>query len=127
MQVLLTREEMTYDFGADKLVPARDQALLEWMFNQFLYGEVTGIQVGHWLYDAPDFEAAKFLGCHSIRVNARSTGDPTRKARDQARAVASRLAFELPAGGNASVVAVVEVEARPLVHAHASATSAAMP
>ena len=36
------------------------------MFNQFLYGEVTGIQVGHWLYDAPDLEAAKFLARQSL-------------------------------------------------------------
>ena len=64
--MLLTREEMTFDFGGDKLEPGRDRALLEWMFNQFLYGEVTGIQVGHWLYDAPDFEAAKFLARQSL-------------------------------------------------------------
>jgi bacterioferritin (cytochrome b1) len=64
--VLLTREEMTFDFGGDKLEPARDHALLEWMFNQFLYGEVTGIQVGHWLYDAPDLDAAKFLARQSL-------------------------------------------------------------
>src|ERR1700759_5804386 len=57
---------MTYNFGTDKLDPTRDQALLEWMFNQFLYGEVTGIQVGHWLYDAPDLEAAKFLARQSL-------------------------------------------------------------
>jgi hypothetical protein len=30
------------------------------MLNPFLYGEITGMQVGHWLYDAPDLEAAKF-------------------------------------------------------------------
>jgi bacterioferritin (cytochrome b1) len=36
------------------------------MFNQFLYGEVTGIQVGHWLYDAPDLDAAKFLARQSL-------------------------------------------------------------
>src|SRR5688572_21107751 len=36
------------------------------MFNQLLYGEVTGIQVGHWLYDAPDLEAAKFLARQSL-------------------------------------------------------------
>ncbi|MBA3396719.1 MAG: ferritin-like domain-containing protein [Deltaproteobacteria bacterium] len=59
--MLLTREEMTFDFGDAKLDPTRDRELLEWMLNQFLYGEVTGIQCGHWLYDAPDFEAAKFL------------------------------------------------------------------
>src|ERR1043165_2163875 len=64
--MLLTREEMTFDFAGARLEPARDRELLEWMFNQFLYGEVTGIQVGHWLYDAPDFEAAKFLARQSL-------------------------------------------------------------
>src|SRR3954453_15836824 len=64
--MLLTREEMTFDFAGAKLDPARDRELLEWMFNQFLYGEVTGIQVGHWLYDAPDFEAARFLARQSL-------------------------------------------------------------
>jgi len=64
--VLLTREEMTFDFGADTLDPTRDRALLEWMFNQFLYGEVTGIQCGHWLYDAPDLDAARFLARQSL-------------------------------------------------------------
>lgn len=64
--MLLTREEMTFDFGGAKLDPVGDRELLEWMFNQFLYGEVTGIQVGHWLYDAPDLEAAKFLARQSL-------------------------------------------------------------
>lgn len=64
--MLLTREEMTFDFHGAKLDPARDRELLEWMFNQFLYGEVTGIQVGHWLYEAPDMEAAKFLARQSL-------------------------------------------------------------
>jgi bacterioferritin (cytochrome b1) len=64
--MLLTREEMTFDFGGAKLDPVRDRELLEWMFNQFLYGEITGIQVGHWLYDAPDLEAAKFLARQSL-------------------------------------------------------------
>jgi bacterioferritin (cytochrome b1) len=64
--MLLTREEMTFDFQGAKLDPTRDRELLEWMFNQFLYGEVTGIQCGHWLYDAPDFEAAKFLARQSL-------------------------------------------------------------
>jgi bacterioferritin (cytochrome b1) len=64
--MLLTRDEMTFDFAGAKLDPDRDRELLEWMFNQFLYGEVTGIQVGHWLYDAPDFEAAKFLARQSL-------------------------------------------------------------
>ena len=64
--MLLTRDEMTFDFGGAKLLPARDGQLLEWMFNQFLYGEVTGIQVGHWLYDAPDLEAAKFLARQAL-------------------------------------------------------------
>ncbi len=64
--MLLTREEMTFDFGGAKLDPVRDRELLEWMLNQFLYGEVTGIQCGHWLYDAPDLEAAKFLARQSL-------------------------------------------------------------
>jgi bacterioferritin (cytochrome b1) len=64
--MLLTRDEMTFDFRGAKLDPARDRELLEWMFNQFLYGEITGIQVGHWLYDAPDLEAAKFLARQSL-------------------------------------------------------------
>jgi bacterioferritin (cytochrome b1) len=64
--MLLTREEMTFDFGGSKLDPVKDRELLEWMFNQFLYGEVTGIQVGHWLYDAPDLDAAKFLARQSL-------------------------------------------------------------
>jgi bacterioferritin (cytochrome b1) len=64
--MLLTRDEMTFDFAGAKLEPGRDRELLEWMFNQFLYGEVTGIQVGHWLYEAPDLEAAKFLARQSL-------------------------------------------------------------
>ena len=64
--MLLTREEMTFEFGGAKLDPARDRELLEWMLNQFLYGEVTGIQCGHWLYDAPDLDAAKFLARQSL-------------------------------------------------------------
>ncbi len=64
--MLLTRAEMSFDFGGAKLDPVRDRELLEWMFNQFLYGEITGIQVGYWLYDAPDLEAAKFLARQSL-------------------------------------------------------------
>jgi bacterioferritin (cytochrome b1) len=64
--MLLTRDEMTFDFQGAKLDPHRDRDVLEWMFNQFLYGEITGIQVGHWLYDAPDYEAAKFLARQSL-------------------------------------------------------------
>jgi bacterioferritin (cytochrome b1) len=64
--MLLTRQEMTFDFGGEKLDPVRDREVLGWMFNQFLYGEITGIQVGHWLYDAPDLEAARFLARQSL-------------------------------------------------------------
>lgn len=64
--MLLTREEMTFDFQGAKLDPVRDRDMLEWMLNQFLYGEMTGIQVGHWLYAAPDYEAAKFLARQAI-------------------------------------------------------------
>jgi len=64
--MLLTREEMTFDFQGAKLEPVRDRELLGWMMNQFLYGEMTGIQVGHWLYEAPDVGAAKFLARQSL-------------------------------------------------------------
>jgi bacterioferritin (cytochrome b1) len=64
--MLLSREEMTLDFGGAKLEPERDRQVLQWMFDQFLYGEVTGIQVGQWLYDAPDLESARFLAKQAI-------------------------------------------------------------
>jgi hypothetical protein len=66
MAMLLSRDEMTFDFGGAKLDPVADKALISWMLNQFLYGEMTGIQVGHWLYDAPDVEAARFLARQSL-------------------------------------------------------------
>src|SRR6188508_223316 len=46
-QMLLSREEMTFDFGGHKLDPVRDKDVLAWATHQFLYGEVTGIQIGH--------------------------------------------------------------------------------
>ncbi len=64
--MLLSRAEMTLDFAGQKLVPERDREILQWIFNQFLYGEVTGIQVGQWLYDAPDLESARFLAKQAI-------------------------------------------------------------
>ena len=64
--MLLTREEMTFDFGGARLEPERDRRLLGWMMNQFLYGEVTGIQCGRWLYDAPDLEAARFFSRQAV-------------------------------------------------------------
>lgn len=64
--MLLTREEMHFDFGGHKLHPERDKAILRWMMSQFLYGEMTGIQVGQWLYDAPDIESARFLARQAL-------------------------------------------------------------
>lgn len=63
MQMLIPREELRYDFGAARFDVSRadDRKLLAWVFNQFLYGEVTGIQCGHWLYRAPTLGAASFL------------------------------------------------------------------
>jgi bacterioferritin (cytochrome b1) len=66
MGMLLSRKEMTFDFGGAKLDPGRDRDILSWMANQFLYGEVTGIQIGHWLYQAPDLESARFLARQAI-------------------------------------------------------------
>src|SRR5437763_12347111 len=64
--MLLTRDEMTFDFGGARLDPVRDRAALGWIMNQFLYGEVTGIQCGHWLYDAPDLDAARFFSRQAV-------------------------------------------------------------
>ena len=64
--MLLSREEMTFDFRGAQLHPERDARLLAWMMNQFLYGEVTGIQCGRWLYDAPDLEAARFFSRQAV-------------------------------------------------------------
>jgi bacterioferritin (cytochrome b1) len=64
--MLLSREEMTFDFGGARLDPHRDRQLLGWMMNQFLYGEVTGIQCGHWLYEAPDLAAARFFSRQAV-------------------------------------------------------------
>src|SRR5438132_61032 len=59
--MLLSRQEMTFDFAGARFDLERDREMLGWIFSQFLYGEVTGVQVGHWLSIAPDFEAAQFL------------------------------------------------------------------
>jgi hypothetical protein len=65
-RMLLTREEMAYDFGGHKLDPVQDRSTIAWAVQQFLYGEMTGIQVGHWIYGAPDFDAARFLARQAV-------------------------------------------------------------
>jgi hypothetical protein len=64
--MLLSRQEMTFDFGGARLLAERDRAVLGWIVNQFLYGEVTGIQCGHWLYEAPDLDAARFFSRQAV-------------------------------------------------------------
>jgi hypothetical protein len=64
--MLLSREEMSFDFRGARLDPSRDARLLAWVMNQFLYGEVSGIQCGRWLYDAPDLEAARFFSRQAV-------------------------------------------------------------
>jgi hypothetical protein len=64
--MLLTREEMAFDFKGAKLDPVRDKDVIVWAVQQFLYGEVTGIQIGHWLYNAPDLDAARFLARQAV-------------------------------------------------------------
>lgn len=64
--MLLTRDEMHFDFGGARLDPVRDREIITWALQQFLYGEVTGIQVGHWIYNAPDLDAAKFLSRQAL-------------------------------------------------------------
>src|SRR5207248_2744086 len=57
-----------FDWGGARLHPERDRAVLGWVMNQFLYGEVTGIQCGHWLYDAPDLDAARFFARQAVEA-----------------------------------------------------------
>jgi len=64
--MLLSRQEMTFDFGGEKLCPVKDKDVLAWATHQFLYGEMTGIQIGHWLYRAPDLDAARFLSRQAV-------------------------------------------------------------
>lgn len=64
--MLLSREEMAFDFHGAKLDPVKDKDILVWSVQQFLYGEVTGIQIGHWLYNAPDLDAARFLARQAV-------------------------------------------------------------
>src|SRR3954469_18031804 len=64
--MLLSRDEMTFDWSGARLHAAHDRAVLGWVMNQFLYGEVTGIQCGHWLYAAPDFDAARFFARQAV-------------------------------------------------------------
>ena len=59
--MLVPREALRFDFHGARFRLPRDAALLAWVFDQFLYGEVTGIQCGHWLYRAPTLEAAAFF------------------------------------------------------------------
>ena len=64
--MLVSRAEMRFDFGGARFKLPRDAALLGWIFDQFLYGEVTGIQCGHWLYRAPTLEAATFFARQAV-------------------------------------------------------------
>jgi hypothetical protein len=64
--MLLTRAEMTHDFRGARFDVAKDRERLAWFFNQALYGEVTGIQCGHWLFHAPNLDAARFLAKQAI-------------------------------------------------------------
>ncbi len=59
--MLIPRSELQFDFGTARFDIHQDRNFLGWVFNQFLYGEVTGIQCGHWLYRAPTLSAATFL------------------------------------------------------------------
>jgi hypothetical protein len=59
--MLLSDTEIRFDFGDARFSLPEDRDALGWVFSQFLYGEVTGIQVGHWIYNAPDLDRAQFL------------------------------------------------------------------
>src|SRR5690348_15218973 len=62
-EMLVSRDELRFDFRGARFNPEapNEKKFLGWVFNQFLYGEVTGIQCGYWLYRAPHLNAAIFL------------------------------------------------------------------
>lgn len=64
--MLVTREEMAFDFQGARLDPVKDKDVIVWAVQQFLYGEITGVQIGHWLYNAPDLESARFLARQAV-------------------------------------------------------------
>ena len=61
--MLISREELSFDFKKASFDTSLefDRKFLAWVFDQFLYGEVTGIHCGHWLYHAPHLHGATFL------------------------------------------------------------------
>ena len=61
--MLISRNELAFDFKGARfdLSHEEDRKFLKWVFDQFLYGEVTGIQCGYWLFHAPHLNAATFL------------------------------------------------------------------
>jgi 1,2-phenylacetyl-CoA epoxidase catalytic subunit len=61
--MLITREELRFNFNGAQFNSEKEseRKLLAWIFNQFLYGEASGIQCGYWLYRAPHLNAALFL------------------------------------------------------------------
>jgi hypothetical protein len=61
--MLIPKSDLRFNFQGSSfdLNRASDVEFLGWVFDQFLYGEVTGIQCGHWLYRAPTLQAATFL------------------------------------------------------------------
>ena len=62
-RMLIPADTLRYNFQNARfdLLEEKNRVLLAWVFNQFLYGEVTGIQCGYWLYRAPHLAAASFL------------------------------------------------------------------
>lgn len=64
--MLLTLEEMRFDFGGARFRLPEDRALLGWIFSQSLFGEATGCYCGAALYGAPDIEAATFLSKQAV-------------------------------------------------------------
>lgn len=64
--MLLTRDEMTFDFQGATFDLERDKTLLGWILSQALFGESTGCYCGAALYAAPDVAAATFLSRQAL-------------------------------------------------------------
>ncbi|MFM7200660.1 MAG: ferritin-like domain-containing protein [Myxococcota bacterium] len=64
--MLLTPDELRFDFGGARFKLPEDRELLGWIFSQSLFGEATGCYCGAALYAAPDIEAATFLSKQAV-------------------------------------------------------------
>jgi 1,2-phenylacetyl-CoA epoxidase catalytic subunit len=67
MKMTIPSDQLRFDFNGKTFDKNNDfdKKTIAWVLNQILYGEITGIQCGYWLYNAPTINAATFLAKQS--------------------------------------------------------------